>query len=294
MIRGLSAFPITPADSRGHIDVDALQVLLERLVDAGVDSIGLLGSTGAYPFFSRDERRHAVAAAADCVRHRIPLLVGVGALRTSDAVALAQDARAEGADFGLLAPVSYTPLLDAEVLEHFRAVAATGLPLCIYNNPGTTHFDISPGLAIRLADIPGVVALKTGAPASDEVAASLAILRGGVRADFSVGFSVDWNAADALLAGADAWYSVMAGIYPQTFLRLARAAMAHDAAETKRQNERLAPLWRLCRDYSSFRLAHLAAGMAGIAHAVPPRPILPLSGEAERDARRVLERLALD
>ena len=215
----------------------------------------------------------------------------IGALRTADAVALAQDAKAAGADIGLLAPVSYTPLLDAEVLEHFRAVAATGLPLCIYNNPGTTHFDIAPALAFRLAEIAGVVALKTGAPA---VAAPLvATLREGVRADFSVGFSVDWHAADALLAGADAFYSVMAGIYPRRFLALTQAAMARDAAETRRLHDQLAPLWRLCRDYSSFRLAHLAATMIGIPNAVPPRPILPLSGEAEADARRVLEELAL-
>ena len=291
MLKGLVAFPITPADADGRVDLDALERLLTRLLDSGVDSIGLLGSTGAYPFFSREERRRAVEAAVACVGGRVPLLVGIGALRTADAVALAQDAKAAGADIGLLAPVSYTPLLDAEVLEHFRAVAATGLPLCIYNNPGTTHFDIAPALAFRLAEIAGVVALKTGAPA---VAAPLvATLREGVRADFSVGFSVDWHAADALLAGADAFYSVMAGIYPRRFLALTQAAMARDAAETRRLHDQLAPLWRLCRDYSSFRLAHLAATMIGIPNAVPPRPILPLSGEAEADARRVLEELAL-
>ena len=294
MLKGLSAFPITPADADGHVDVASLRILVTRLVDAGVDSIGLLGSTGAYPFFAREERRRAVAAAVDCVRNRVKLLVGVGALRTSDAVALARDARAEGADFGLLAPVSYTPLLDAEVLEHFRAVADAGLPLCIYNNPSTTHFDISPALAFRLAEIPGVVALKTGAPQAAEITATLATLRAGVSANFSVGFAIDWNAADALLAGGDAWYSVLAGVYPRTFVRLARAAMARDAVETGRLNERLAPLWRLCREYTSFRLAHLAAGLVGIAHAAPPRPILPLSGEAEAEAIKVLEELALD
>ncbi|MGC1302561.1 MAG: dihydrodipicolinate synthase family protein, partial [Caulobacteraceae bacterium] len=53
LFRGLSAFPITPADADGRVDVDELARLLERLVAAGVDSIGLLGSTGSYPYLSR-------------------------------------------------------------------------------------------------------------------------------------------------------------------------------------------------------------------------------------------------
>ena len=46
---GLSAFPITPADDRGRVDLGALAVLLDRLLDAGVGSLGLLGSPGAAP-----------------------------------------------------------------------------------------------------------------------------------------------------------------------------------------------------------------------------------------------------
>lgn len=292
MFRGLSAFPITPATADGRIDTESLQRLLTRLVAAGVDSIGLLGSTGAYPFFSREERLRAVSAAVECVAGRVELLVGVGALRTDAAVALAADAKAAGADAGLLAPVSYTPLLDDEVLEHFRAVAAAGLPLCIYNNPGTTHFDVSPELAGRLADVPGVVAIKTGAPATG-AAEMVQAVRSRVPDGFSVGFSVDWNAPAALLAGGDAWYSVVAGIYPKVFLQLARAAMSGDVAETRRLHEHLEPIWHLSRTYSSFRVVHLAASRAGIANAVPPLPILPLSGAAANEVERVLEELDL-
>ena len=67
MFRGLSAFPITPADADGRVDVEALQRLVKRLTDAGVDSIGLLGSTGSYPYLSRTERRRAIVAAVAIV-----------------------------------------------------------------------------------------------------------------------------------------------------------------------------------------------------------------------------------
>ncbi|TXN55970.1 dihydrodipicolinate synthase family protein, partial [Methylobacterium sp. WL18] len=63
-ISGLSAFPITPSDADGRVDAAALRRLLDRLVEARVDSIGLLGSTGTYAYLSPDERRRAVEIAA--------------------------------------------------------------------------------------------------------------------------------------------------------------------------------------------------------------------------------------
>jgi 4-hydroxy-tetrahydrodipicolinate synthase len=63
-LKGLSAFPITPSDRSGRIDAGALRALLSPLLAAGVDSIGLLGSTGSYPYFTREERRRAIEEAA--------------------------------------------------------------------------------------------------------------------------------------------------------------------------------------------------------------------------------------
>ena len=102
---GLCAFPLTPADNQGIVDVETLSRLVEHLCDAGVDSIGLLGSTGTYAYLSRQERRRAVDAAVECIGGRVPLVVGVGALRTDHAQHLARDAEGYGADAVLMAPV---------------------------------------------------------------------------------------------------------------------------------------------------------------------------------------------
>ena len=111
--------------------------------------------------------------------------------------------------------MSYTPLTDREVLAHYEAVAAgSDLPLCIYDNPASTHFAISDALVERLSGIPGVVALKSPAPAAAAASTRVAALRARTPVNFSVGFSVDWNAAEALIAGGDAWYSVLAGLFP--------------------------------------------------------------------------------
>jgi 4-hydroxy-tetrahydrodipicolinate synthase len=292
MFRGLSAFPITPADPHGHVDTDALVRLLQRLVAAKVDSIGLLGSTGTYAYLTRAERRRAVEAAAGCLGGRVPLIVGVGALRTDDAQDLARDAKAAGADGLLLAPVSYTPLTDDEVFQHFVAVArAADLPLCIYNNPGTTHFTFSDALVARLAKVPGITAVKNPAPPPAEARARHEALRAKVPDTFAVGYSGDWNAPDAVLAGGDAWYSVVGGLLPVPTLKLLRAAQAGDADEVARWNARFQPLWDLFKELSSLRVMYAAADILGICRAEPPRPILPLPPAAYQRVAAALEML---
>ena len=292
---GLSAFPITPASAAGAVDLAALRGLVGRLVAAGVDSIGLLGSTGSYPYLSRGERRRALDAALDEAGGRVPVLVGVGALRTDDALALARDAKAAGAAMGLLAPVSYTPLTADEVFAHFEAVAAgSELPLCIYDNPGTTHFSFGVDLVGRLARLPGIVALKRPAPPAAEAARDLAALRAAVPEGFSLGSSVDWHAAEALLAGSAAWYSVAAGLWPTPCLAILRAAERGDAAEARRLSAALEPLWALFRAHSSLRVVYAAADILGLCRAEPPRPILPLPAPVRREIAAVMARLGLD
>jgi 4-hydroxy-tetrahydrodipicolinate synthase len=292
IFHGLSAFPITPTDEAGRVDADALTRLLRRLADAGVDSIGLLGSTGTYAYLTRAERRRAIETATACVGGRVPVIVGIGALRTDEAQNLAQDADVAGANGLLLAPVSYTPLTDEEVYQHFVAVAAsTSLPLCIYNNPGTTHFAFSDELIARLAHVPGILAVKNPAPLPTEAKAKVNALRASLPADFAVGYSVDWHASEAVLAGGVAWYSVMGGLLPKPSLALMRAAQAGDVAEVQRLNAAFGPLWRLFKRHGSIRVVYAAANLIGLTQAQPPKPILPL-GDAERqDIDRVLTAL---
>ncbi len=131
LFSGLSAFPITPLTTAGEIIATDLVRLVRRIEAGGADSIGLLGSTGTYMFISREQRRRAVATAVGAATS-IPVIVGVGAMRTDEAQSLARDATTEGAAGLLLAPVSYTPLTEDEVFEHFLAVAsASDLPLCL-------------------------------------------------------------------------------------------------------------------------------------------------------------------
>jgi 4-hydroxy-tetrahydrodipicolinate synthase len=287
---GLSAFPLTPADENGHVDVEALARLIERLDAAQVVSIGLLGSTGSYAYLSREQRRRTVQTAAETLKGRRPLIVGVGTLRTDEAIALARDAEEAGADALLLAPVSYTPLTQEEVYHHFAAIAgSTALPLCIYNNPSTTHFSFSDELLVRLAYIPHIRAVKMPLPADMAFKAELERLRPRLGEDFAIGYSGDWGCAEAVLQGGDSWYSVIAGLLPVPSLRLLRAAQAGDDAEVSRVEEYFQPLWALFKEFGSFRVVYAAANLLSLTHRQPPLPVMPLSVS---DNQRVEEALA--
>lgn len=287
---GLSAFPITPSDATGQVDTDALSRLVARLESANVASIGLLGSTGTYAYLSRAERLRAVKAAAATIKADTPLIVGVGALRTSDAVALAEDAQSGGANALLLAPVSYTPLTQEEVFEHFRTVAAaTDLPICIYNNPGTTHFNFGLPLLQQLADIPTIAAVKMPLPVHMTISEELAQLRTSLPADFAIGYSGDWGCAAALLAGADTWYSVLGGILPQVAHDLTLAAQSGNVTVTHALDAALDPLWTLFKENGSLRVVYAIAKHLGLTDAEPPRPILPLGPDTEKRVIAALE-----
>ena len=161
VLRGLSAFPITPTDDAGQPLAADMRRLVLRLVRAGVDSIGVLGSTGGYAYLTPEGRRAVLETALDAAGGKVPVIAGVGALRSDVSAALARHAADAGAAGLLLAPMSYTPLTDDEVFQHFRMVAdASDLPICIYNNPSTTHFRFGPELLARLGQLPTVTAVK--------------------------------------------------------------------------------------------------------------------------------------
>ncbi|TNF17368.1 MAG: dihydrodipicolinate synthase family protein [Rhodobacteraceae bacterium] len=294
LFTGLSAFPLTPADEDGQLEPQLLQRFLERIVAEGADSIGLLGSTGGYAYLTPEARKRTLRAAVECVAGQTPLIVGVGALTTDVAEDLARDARKAGADGLLLAPMSYQPLTEEEVFRHFETVAAAGeRPLCIYNNPGTTKFTFSPDLIARVARIPNVAAVKMPLPADGDYVTELRRLQEMTPQGFAIGYSGDWGAKDALLAGGACWYSVVAGLLPEPAVALTRAAQSGAAAEAERIDRAFGPLWALFREFGSFRVMFSIAEVLGFGCLTPPRPVLPLE-EVNRQRVEMTLRLLLD
>lgn len=297
-LHGLVAYLPTPV-RYDEVDLAAFGRLVERAVAAGVDALGVLGSTGAAMHLDRDER-HAVVRRAVDLAAGVPVVAGVSALRTAAAQEHADDAQSAGASALLLAPVGYVPLVVTEAVGLFEDVlAGIDVPLVVYDNPATTRVDMSTGLLVRLAALPGVGGVKTPGPRAALARARVAEFRAALPLGMSLGFSGDDAGAAALRAGADAWHSTLAGTLPELFGPLARAAslgaagadpVPDDAGDTSH----LAALWDLVRRHTGVRVASTTAELLGLVGGPSlPRPLLPLAA-ADRDAlRRVLAELGV-
>ena len=296
MFTGLSTFPLTPLTPEGEVDEAAFTRLVGRLVTAGADSLAPLGSTGSYAYLHRDERARVARLA---VEHAggIPVVVGIGALRTRDVLAHAEDAQKAGASAVLLAPMSYQPLTPDDVFGLYEDVTRElSVPLIVYDNPGTTRFTFTDDLYRAVAQLPGVASFKIpGVPADPvEAAAHVAGLRELLPEHVTLGISGDPFGATGLNAGCDAWYSVIGGTLPETAVAITRAARAGDTARATEASERLSPLWDLFSEHGSLRAVTVIAEHLGLVRGPSlPSPIRGLSGEARARVVTVIEELRL-
>ncbi|KAG9574468.1 hypothetical protein KCV01_g18218, partial [Aureobasidium melanogenum] len=296
MFDGLSAFPLTPVTEHG-VDEAAYARLIERLVAARVDSIGALGSTGSYAYLTREERRRAATLAVDHA-DGIPVMVGIGSTSTREVLALADDAQKAGASAVLLAPVSYQRLKDEEVFGLFETVTRhLSVPLCVYDNPGTTRFDFSDELHARIARLPNVRSIKIPGVPADPIAARRRVdnLLQHLPAGITIGISGDACSAQGMLAGCRAWYSVIGGLFPVTALELTRAALSGDTQEAMRLSERLTPLWALFdKAGGSLRVVAAAAEQLGLVQApCLPAPLRAVEGELRDEIVMLIDTLDL-
>ena len=296
MFTGLSAFPITPITASG-VDEKGFSHILSRLTEARVDSMGILGSTGSYAYLTREQRRR-IATLAKQHAGEIPVMVCVGAVSTDAILHLSDDAQAAGADALLLPAVSYQSLRDEEVFALFETVTRhVSVPVCIYDNPGTTHFTFTDELHGLLSSLEGIHSVKLpGVPDNPAaVAERVDALRQHLRPGVTIGISGDAYAGLGLNAGCEVWYSVCGGLFPVTAKQITEAAAANDRERVTTLTTRLEPLWALFRKHrGSLRVIAAAAGVLGLTDTdCLPRPLQPLSVGDIADIAGVIRALEL-
>ncbi|MFV0576349.1 MAG: dihydrodipicolinate synthase family protein [Vibrio sp.] len=295
MFSGLSAFPLTPIYNNS-LDESTFVGLIQNLVDAQVDSIGVLGSTGSYAYLTREERKHVAQIAVQHSQH-IPVMVGISALNLRDVLFNLEDAQTVGAKAVLLAPMSYQKLTEDEVYKLYAHVAEySSIPLCVYDNPSTTHFNFTDELHGRIAHLPNVQAIKIPPVPDNQQQAQDRVnqLRALVPDNVKIGISGDFSAAIGLASGCDAWFSVIGGLYPNVSKALIAAVQTGDKQETLRLSESLKPIWELFQRHGSLRVIAAAAEIQGLVQTpCLPLPLNSLVGEERDKLAEVLSFLSL-
>jgi len=269
---GVFPYLVSPIDETGRIKSGVLGRLVEDLIGDGVHGLTPLGSTGEFAYLSNAQRAEAVRATVEAAAGRVPVVAGVAATATADAVAQARDYQKLGAD-GILAILeSYFPLAEPQVESYFRAIAdAVDVPVVLYTNPQFQRTDLSLDVIARLSEHPRIRYIKD---ASTNTGRLLSIMNRCERLRvFSASAHIP---AAVMLIGGVGWMAGPACVIPRQSVRLYNLCRAGRWAQAMAL-QRL--LWRINEIFARFNLAaciKAALDMKGydVGDPVPPQRAL--------------------
>jgi 4-hydroxy-tetrahydrodipicolinate synthase len=239
-IHGIIPPVITPLKADEELDLPGLKAFIDRLLNAGVHGVFVLGTNSEFYAFDEREKQQIIATAVAHVNKRVPVLAGTGAVTTREAVRLTRLAEKEGADgVSVLTPYFIYPN-QQEVYDHFRRIAeSTALPVLLYNNPSTCGgLSIAPDTVARLAEVPNIVGIKDSSGALENTQEYIA----ATPDNFSVMMGRDTLIFASLVMGATGAVPATGNIAPQLLVEIYNSFRAGDREKSKAAQLRLNPL----------------------------------------------------
>jgi len=225
------------------VDHEALAAHCRWMIDSGCTGIVAGGSLGEAATLSFDEKVAIVRTCVTAVGDRAPVALGIAALSTAEAVALARAAEQAGAR-GLMVLPPYVYSTDWREMEaHVSAViGATPLSCLLYNNPPAYKTDFLPWQIAELADEhPNLRAVKESSGDVRRVSAIRAEC--GTRLDVLVG--MDDAIVEGVYAGAVGWIAGLVNAFPDESVALFDYASRGDKARAFALYAWFLPLLRL-------------------------------------------------
>jgi len=279
---------VTPMHEDGSVDYDTLRSLMDWHIAEGTDCIGVVGTTGESPTVSVEEHCEIIRVAVEHARGRIPIMAGAGGNSTREAIELTRFAKQVGADCVLSVVPYYNKPSQEGIYQHFKAIAeAVDTPIVVYNVPGRTVADMQPETTLRLAQLPGIVAVKEATGNIERAAWLIKHAPPG----FSVYSGDDPTAIALMLLGGHGNVSVTANVAPRAMHDLCVAAMAGEVREATAIHMRLLPLHKHLFTEPSPAPTKWALSQLGRCKNTLRLPLLPLTptgvatvGAALRDA----------
>lgn len=156
---GVNLATTLPFHDDFSIDLDGYAELVRFTTENGVTGIIPNGSLGEYQTLTEEERKQVFLTAVEAASGAA-VIPGVGAYGALESVRLTEHAAAHGAPAVMLLPPNSYRASDDEVVDHYRRVAAVGLPILAYNNPIDTKVDLRPDLLARLFHEGLIVSVK--------------------------------------------------------------------------------------------------------------------------------------
>lgn len=285
--RGVIPALTTPFDGSDRIDEGFLAEHACWVVEHGCTGLVPIGSLGESATLSNVEKRRVLEVCVAAVGDRVPVIPGIAALSTAEAVALAKDAKSIGCS-GLMVLPPYVYSTDwREMKAHVRAViAATDLPCMLYNNPVAYKTDFVPAQIVELArELPNLQAVKESSMDVRRVVAIRALLGERIR----VLCGVDDAIVEAIAAGAIGWIAGLVNAFPAESVALYRYAAEGRRDEAFALYRWFLPLLRMDTVPKFVQLIKLAQKRVGMGSERVRAPRLPLEGMELREANAILD-----
>ena len=218
--KGTGIALITPFKADLSVDIEALERIVNHVIDNGADFLVVLGTTSEAPTLTSEEKKLVINTILKANNGRLPIMLGMGGNNTQ---AVIESIKAH--DFfgiqGILSVVPYYNKPNQRGMKaHFEAIAdASPLPVVVYNVPGRVGVNLQATTCVELAQHPNIIAVKE---ASGNLQQIMEILR-DKPADFDVLSGDDGITQPLMALGAQGVISVAANAYTHPFSRMMHA-----------------------------------------------------------------------
>lgn len=289
--------PVVTPDTPDHqLDVVSFERSINRLIEAGVDGLFFLGSSGEVVFATDERRDQIVREAVRIVNHRVPVLVGIIDTETERVLEHGRRALALGADALVATAPFYALGGPADVEEHFRILhQELDAPLFAYDIPVCVHTKLSWKMLARLGAEGVLAGVKDSS--GDDISFRYLVQeneKNGHPLTLLTGHEIVVDGA--LLSGADGSVPGLANVEPEGYVRMWKAAQAGNWAEVKREQDRLNEISHIfdvtigVQGYGAGVGAFKCAlNLMGIFDSDQmPRPVKPLDGQNREAIKQVL------
>ncbi|AJK69109.1 4-hydroxy-tetrahydrodipicolinate synthase [Corynebacterium marinum] len=277
---------VTPFDRDGALDTETGRRLAAHLVDNGLDSLVLAGTTGESPTTTTEEKIALIRAVKEEVGDRAKIIAGAGTNNTAASVELARASAEAGADALLVVTPYYSKPSQEGLFQHFSVVAeATDLPICLYDIPPRSSIPIAPETLRRLAEIPNILAVKD---AKGNMAESALLMHETGLAYYSGDdpLNIPW-----LSIGASGFISVVGHAAPRALRELYTSFEEGDLARAREINATvLSPLIAAQARLGGASMAKAALRLQGIEVGDPRLPVVAPDEQEIEGLRRDMEK----
>ena len=285
MYRGVFTALVTPFRKDRSIDEVLLRKLVDRQIEAGVDGLVPMGTTGESPTLSHNEHIEIVRSTVDQAGGRVPVIAGAGSNSTQEAVDLTKRAKDAGADAALHVSPYYNKPTPEGIFLHYRTIAEEGrLPVIIYNIPGRTGINIDNATMLRLTEIENIAGVKDATGNLPQ----LMELMARKPPDFCV-LSGDDNMTLPIVAlGGDGIISVASNLIPGQMKEFIQAALKPNLGKARSIHFRLLPLFKVLFIETNPIPVKTAMAMSGLIEEIFRLPMCPMLTENRSTLKAVL------